>query len=71
MVNCVVPVSADNPPAYNLVLVSLYLVQDDLRGNTAKLVARGVRVTDFAQTRAAHCSVERRLRRLEGRDLTT
>jgi len=23
MVNCVVPVSADNPPAYNLVLVSL------------------------------------------------
>jgi len=24
-VNCVVPVSADNPPAYNLVLVSLQL----------------------------------------------
>ena len=26
MVNCVVPVSADNPLAYNLVLESLYLV---------------------------------------------
>jgi len=25
MVDCVVPVSADNPLAYNLVLVSLYL----------------------------------------------
>jgi len=27
MVNCVVPVSADNPPAYNLVLVSLQCVE--------------------------------------------
>ena len=25
MVNCVVPVSTDNPPAYNLVLVALHL----------------------------------------------
>jgi len=65
-------VLANNPLATVLVLVSLYFSSDeDLRGNTAKLVAREVRVTDFAQTRAAHCSVERRLRRLEGRDLTT
>ena len=37
MVNCAVPVSADNQLAYNLVLVSLYLVAK--RGNTTKLVA--------------------------------
>jgi len=49
----------------------IFNTEEDLRGNTAKLVAREVRVTDFAQTRAAHCSVERRLRRLEGCDLTT
>jgi len=49
----------------------IFITEEDLRGNTAKLVARGVRVADFAQTRAVHCSVERRLRRLEGRDLTT
>jgi len=57
-----VPVLADNV---------IFSTDEDLRGNTAKLVAREVRVTDFAQTRAAHYSVERRLRRLEGRDLTT
>jgi len=28
MVNCVVPVSADNPPAYNLVLVSLHYKEE-------------------------------------------
>jgi len=65
-----VPVLADNPCATVLVLV-IFSTEEDLRGNTAKLVAREARVTDFAQTRAAHCSVERRLRRLEGRDLTT
>jgi len=55
-------------PCARLVIFS---TEEDLRGNTAKFVAREVRVTDFAQTRAAHCSVERRLRRLEGRDSTT
>ena len=55
-------------PCARLVIFS---TEEDLRGNTAKLEAREVRVTDFAQTRTAHCSVERRLRRLEGRDLTT
>ena len=39
MVNCIVPVSADNPLAYNLVLVLILGSEEDLRGNTAKLVA--------------------------------
>jgi len=38
MVDCVVPVSTDNPLAYNLVLVSLYLVAKKTSGETAKLV---------------------------------
>ena len=47
-------VLANNPLATVLVLVSLYFSSDeDLRGNTAKLVAREVRVTDFVQTWAA------------------
>jgi len=34
MVDYVVPVSADNPLAYNLVLVSLYLVAKKTSGET-------------------------------------
>jgi len=34
MVNYVIPVSADNPPAYNLVLVSLHLVPKKTSGET-------------------------------------
>ena len=34
MVNCLVPVLADNPLTYNLVLVSLYLVLKKTSGGT-------------------------------------
>ena len=34
MVHCVVPVYTDNPLAYNLVLVSLYLIAKKTSGET-------------------------------------
>jgi len=60
MVNCVIPVLADNPLAYNLVLVFIFSTEEDLRGNTAKLVDREVRLTYLAQTRSTHCSERER-----------
>jgi len=44
MVNCVVPVPADNPPAYNLVLVSLHLVAKETSGETQQSLLTGENV---------------------------